>query len=260
MKKTSIIFSKLYLQSLYILIEASIYRQHKNSFLGSAWSLLQPFIHILIISFIFSFLLKQPTEKLVINLVATLPLWSFITSSVVSSTKSLIERSMILKKVYIHKTLLPITDVLVHCYTLAYSFVAMYTAFVIIYPANFSFSVLFSPIAMAPLILSVIFIGIVLAYLTPYIMDIPQMITVLLNVIYWALPVVYPYSMVPEDKKWVFIINPLFHLIRPMQILLEEKSFPNIFIMLNAVIVTILIGLISFLIVKKVSKNVVYYL
>ncbi len=254
------IFSPVYWKSLSILVEASIFRQHKNSFLGAAWGLVQPFVHIVIISYVFSFLLKQPAEMMVKNLVASLPMWSFITSSASASTKSLIERSMLLKKVYISKTLLPVTDVLVHLYTLLYSFMAMYVAFIIFYPDNFSFSVLLAPFAAAPLIFSVIAAGIMLAYLTPYIMDIPQIITVILNAVYWALPIVYPYNMVPEHKKWLFEINPLFHLIRPMQILIIDRQFPDYIIMLKALGVTALITLLMIYTVKKISRNVVYYL
>lgn len=253
-------FPKTYIQSIAVLVEASIFRQHKNSFLGASWGLLQPFVHISIISFVFSFLLKQPTEKMVMNLVASLPLWSFITSSAVTSTKSLIERSEILKKVYIRKTILPITDILVHCYTLCFAFSAMYIAFIMIFPNNFDITIFLAPIAAAPLILSVIFVGISLAYLTPYIMDIPQMITVVLNAIYWALPIVYPYSMVPEDKRWILEINPIFHLMRPVQILVTEKSFPSFIVMLKACFVTFILAIIFYFITKKLSKNVVYYL
>jgi lipopolysaccharide transport system permease protein len=254
------LFSKIYFQSISILVEASIYKQHKNSFLGSAWGLVQPFVYIMIISYIFSFLLKQPNDVMVMNLVASLPVWSFINGSLTASTKSLTDRSEILKKVYIPKTLLPVTDVLVYCYSLVYSFAAMYFAFCIIYPENFSFSILYAPIVAAPMIITVILMGICLAYLTPYIMDIPQMLVVILNAIYWGLPIVYPYSMVPDEKKWIFEINPLFHLIRPIQILVREKSFPDLIIMLKSLGVMFLLFIVTYFIVKKISKNVVYYL
>lgn len=253
-------FSPLYWKALSILVEASIFRQHRNSFLGAAWGLVQPFIHIVIISYVFSFLLKQPAEVMVKNLVASLPLWSFITNAVYASTRSLIERSMILKKVFIPKTLLPITDVLVHCYTFSYSFVAMYAAYIIFYPQNFSITILLAPFAALPLILSVIVVGIILAYLTPYVMDIPHMIMVVLNAVYWALPIVYPYNMVPVDKRWLFEINPIFHLLRPMQILIGENHWPDYTIMLKALGVTVALTLLMVYIVRKVSRNVVYYL
>ena len=254
------IFNPLYWKSLSILVEASIFRQHRNSFLGAAWGLVQPFVYIVIISYVFSFLLRQPAEVMVKNLVASLPLWTFITNSIYASTRSLIERSLILKKVYIPKTLLPITDVIVHCYTLSYSFIAMYIAYIMFYPANFSFTILLAPFAVAPLVISVIVVGIILAYLTPYIMDIPQMITVILNTLYWGLPIVYPFSMVPADKKWLFEINPVFHLIRPMQILVSDNKWPDNIIMLKAILVTIAATVLMIYIVKKVSRNVVYYL
>ncbi|MDX1924790.1 MAG: ABC transporter permease [Rickettsiaceae bacterium] len=254
------IFSKTYIQSLIILTEASIFRQHKNSFLGSVWGVVQPFIHIMIISYVFSFLLHQPAETLVTNLVASVSLWNFIVNSSVSSTKSLFERSDILKKVYIQKTLLPVTDTLVHLYTFVYSFIAMYSALIIIYPSHFSLSVLFVPIVVLPAIISTIAVGIAFAYITPYIMDVPHIITVILNAVYWAVPIIYPYEMVPESKRWIFEINPLFHLIRPLQLLLSDKAFPDPIYMIKALVTTLILCLISYLFVRKLSRNVIYYL
>ncbi|MDX2049670.1 MAG: ABC transporter permease [Rickettsiaceae bacterium] len=256
----SILPTKNYWKSLYILTEAAIFTQHKNSFLGSAWGIVQPFVHIVIISYVFSFLLNQPTEIFVKNLVASLPLWNFIVNSSSSSARSLTSRSHLLKKVYIKKDLLPVADVAVHCYTLLYSFFAMYLAAIMFYPANFKINIILAPLCVLPVIISFIFIALIFAYITPYIMDTPQIVTVALNAVYWTLPIVYPYNLFPEDKRWIFEINPLFHLIRPMQILVVEGEIPGFMVILKASIVTILVAIISKLVVSRISRNVIYYL
>ncbi|MDX1917119.1 MAG: ABC transporter permease [Rickettsiaceae bacterium] len=243
-----------------ILTETSIFRQHKNSFLGSSWSVLQPFIHIMIISYVFSFLFKQPAEVLVRNLIAGIPLWTFIMNSLLSGSKSLIDRSEILKKISIRKTLLPISDILVHFYTFLWAFISMYLALIIIYPAYLSFTIIYAPIVIIPTIISIICVGAALAYITPYIMDVPHIITVLLNAVYWTLPILYPYDLIPEEKKWLFEINPLFHLIRPLQYLVLNCTFPPLIIMIKACLIMLISMIISYYVINALSRNVVYYL
>lgn len=94
-------FSKKYWLSVALLTQASISRQNKDSFLGSLWGLVQPFVHIMIISYFFGLVLKLPREAMIMNLVGGLPLWTFIVSSLNISSNSLINRSGIIKKVII---------------------------------------------------------------------------------------------------------------------------------------------------------------
>lgn len=253
-------FKISYLRSMLILTQASIFRQHKNSFLGSGWSVIQPFVHVMIISYVFSFLFKQPAELLIKNLIASLPLWNFMMNALLTSSKSLLDRASILKKVYIRKTLLPVSDILVHLYSFLWAFVAMYVAFAITYPDNLNLTILYTPIVVLPAIIAIISVGAALSYMTPYVMDIPQILVVILNAVYWTLPIVYPYNLIPDAKKWLFEINPLFHLIRPLQILVIESQFPPIIILLKASLVMLFSIFTSYLIINRLSKRVVYYL
>ncbi len=255
-----IFFRPSYWRSIFILAEASIARQHKNSFLGSMWGVAQPCIHIITISYVFSFLLKQPSYTMISNLVAGLTLWHFLFNASVGATKSLIDRGGALRKVYISKTILPIVDVLVHLYTFAYSFVTMYFVFVLMYPENFSLSILYTPIAILPAVISMISVGVALAYITPYIMDLTQIISVILGTLYWSLPIIYPYEMIPPQKRWLFEINPLFHLMRPLQVLVLEGRLPCILVIMKSILVMITSIIISYFIVRRISKNVIYYL
>ena len=176
--------SRKYWKAVILLVKASIIRQNKDSFLGSLWSLIQPFVHILVISYFFSFLLHQPKEFLIMNLVGGIPLWSFIINSLTISSNSLVTRDQIVKKVRISKTFFPVANSLGQLYNLVCSFSAMYFAFVLLFPEKFSWQIIFIPILILPLIICVISSSIAVAFLTPYVRDIPQILNVILGVIY----------------------------------------------------------------------------
>jgi lipopolysaccharide transport system permease protein len=248
------------LKSIVLLVKASIIRQNKDSFLGSFWSLIQPFIHIIVISYFFAFLLKQSRELMIMNLVGGLPMWNFIVSSLTVSSNSLVTRDQIIKKVRISKTFFPVSDSLAQAYTLACSFSAMYFAFVVLFPEKFTWQIIFIPVLLVPLLICVVSSSIAVAFLTPYVRDIPQILNVILSVVYWTIPIVYPYSMIPESKKIFFEFNPFFLVIRPAQFLVIEGRLPDLILIIKSCIVALITVCISYGLYKKFSKKVVYYL
>jgi lipopolysaccharide transport system permease protein len=254
------ICSKSYWQAILLLVQTSIARANKNTFLGWVWALIQPFVHIAVISYVFSFLLRQEPKMMVTNLVGGLPIWTFIMNGMTSAANSLVSRSEILKRIVIAKTFFPVSEVLSQLYTLAYSFLAMYGLLILLYPELFSWQIIFLPVVLLPLILSVIAGGIVVAYLTPYVRDVPNCIAVLLGVVYWTVPIIYPYSIVPQSKQIFFEMNPVFILIRPGQYLIVNGNIPDLMLIIKSWITCFLVVMVSFFIYKKLSRNVIYYL
>jgi lipopolysaccharide transport system permease protein len=254
------IFSSKYWNGILLLTQVAIEKRNANTFLGGIWGLIQPFLHITVISFFMSFLLRFEPKIIVTNLVGALPFWTFIMSSLDNGAESLRANSEVLKRVLLPKTYFPISDVIANCYTMLYSFVAMYFALILFFPELFTWKIIFIPFLSIPLIISVMSSSIVAAYATPYIRDIPQFLNVILGVIYWTIPIIYPYSMVPESKQIFFELHPIYIAIKPMQDLVITGELPGIMLIVKSWIVCLIVSLISYFIYKKLARNVIYYL
>ncbi|MCZ6914244.1 MAG: ABC transporter permease, partial [Rickettsia endosymbiont of Ixodes persulcatus] len=133
-------------------------------------------------------------------------------------------------------------------------------AFILLFPEKFSWQIIFMPILILPLIICVISGSIAVAFLTPYIRDIPQILNVILGVIYWSIPIVYPYSLIPESKRIYFEFNPFFLVIRPVQALVIDGTLPDMMLIVKSVIVAFITVCISYFIYRQFSKRVIYYL
>jgi lipopolysaccharide transport system permease protein len=249
-----------YWRGILLLTQISIARKNANTFLGSIWCLIQPFLHITVISFFMSFLLRFEPKVIVTNLVGALPFWTFIMSGLGNSAESLKANSEVLKRVLLPKTYFPISDVIANCYTMLYSFIAMYFSLILFFPELFTWKIIFIPFLSLPLIISVMSSSRAAAYATPYIRDIPQFLNVILGVIYWTIPIIYPYSMVPESKQIFFELHPIYIAIRPMQDLVITGELPEIMLIAKSWIVCIIVSIISYFIYRKLAKNVIYYL
>lgn len=255
-----LLLSPLYWQSLMVMSSAALKRSNKNSVLGSLWSLLQPFIHMIIISYIFSIMLKQPPELMIKNLAAGIPLWGFLSNALQISGTSLITREHIIKRFRTSKSFFIISDVSIHIVHLLYSILAMFIVLILFYPKTLSFYLILAPIMALPMVIAITAISIAIGFMTPYIRDIPQMISLAVSTLYWTVPIIYPYNMIPDSKKIFFEFHPIFHLMRPMQFLFIEQKLPDYMIMSKAIFVMALSVMMSYYIYRKLNRNVIYYL
>ncbi len=255
-----ILFTPIYWRSILVLTKAALIRMNKNSILGSLWALIQPFVHMCVISYIFSVLLKQSNETMMKNLAAGLPLWNFLSNSLSAAANSLITREYILKRYRTSKTMFIISDIAINLFTLGCSILAMYLLLIILYFKTLSFVILLAPLVILPFIISILAVSIAIGFLSPYVRDIPQILTLALSTLYWSVPIVYPYTVIPESKRIFFEYNPLFLLIRPLQILFVEQRFPDLEHMVKASIVSVISIIVSYAIYKKLSRDVIYYI
>lgn len=136
----------------------------------------------------------------------------------------------------------------------------MYCAFILLFPEKFTWQIIFMPILILPLIICTISGSIAMAFLTPYIRDIPQILNVVLGVIYWSIPIIYPYSLIPEAQRDFFELNPFFIIIRPAQSLVIDGTLPDLLSIGKSVLVAFITVCISYLVYKRFSKRVIYYL
>lgn len=255
-----ILLKPIYWKSIVILTGAALKRMNKNSVLGSLWSLIQPLAHMFVISYIFSVLLGQSNEVMIKNLAAGLPLWTFMSNAFNSAGSSLLLRETTLKRFRTSKTMFILADVGVHITTLLYSIAAMYILIGGLYFSSLTINMIFAPIVIIPLVIFTMSICVAIGFLTPYIRDIPQMIQLAMTTLYWTVPIIYPYSIVPDSKRIFFELNPFFQIIRPLQVIFVEQDFPDYIILTKASLVASLAVIFSYVIYKKTSRNVIYYL
>jgi lipopolysaccharide transport system permease protein len=181
-------------------------------------------------------------------------------TSLSTAANSLVSRENILKRYKTSKVMFIISDIAINIFTLGCSLLAMYLLFIILYFKSLSVIILLAPIVILPFIIAVMAVSVAVGFLAPYLRDIPQILTLALTTLYWSVPIVYPYSIVPQAKQYLFEYNPLFLLIRPLQVLFIEQRFPDPIHMIKASIVTGISIIVSYFIYRKLSRNVIYYI
>jgi len=254
-----LISSSNYLSSAWFIATLSVRRQYRESFLGILWSLLQPAIQITVLAAVFSTILRFNMKDHVFYLMSGMLPWAFILATFTGGANCLITRVPILKRCVLPKTMLILSEVLVALYNFSISFLVMYLLLATFF-GKLSLWVLLMPLIALPLILTGLSGAVVLAYTAPYFRDVSHLITVIMGVLFWTVPVVYPLEVVPEYARHYFEYNPLYMIIRPIQLLIYEGALPPMELMLHACGVASVALLAAFVVQRTLRRNVIYYI
>ena len=86
--------------------------RYKRSALGFLWALLNPLLMMIILTMVFSTVMRVPVHNYPIFLISTLLPWTFFSQSLAYSVESIVSNGDLLKKVYVAKSVFPIAAVI----------------------------------------------------------------------------------------------------------------------------------------------------
>lgn len=200
------------------LVRRDLEARYKGSVLGNLWPLLNQLSQLLIYTYVFSVVLnvKLSLKTLPENnftfglwLFAGLLPWIAFTGGLMQSANSVVGQPNLVKKVVFPLALLPLVPILSTFIESYFGLMAL-----IIFVAV-TFHTLHATLALLPLVwltqlLLTAGLGYLAAGLTVFLRDIPQTLGVILNIWFYATPLVYPASAIPEQwRSLVFWLNPI---------------------------------------------------
>ncbi|MBN3925980.1 ABC transporter permease [Nostoc sp. NMS4] len=201
------------------LVRRDLEARYKGSVLGNLWPLLNQLSQLLIYTYVFSTVLKVKLTTLKglpandftfgLWLFAGLLPWIAFTGGLMQSSNSVLGQANLVKKVVFPLALLPIVPVLSTFIESSFGLMAL------IFFVAINAHTLHPTLALLPLIwltqlLLTAGLGYLAAGLTVFLRDIPQSLGVILNIWFYATPLVYPASAIPEQwRNLVFWLNPM---------------------------------------------------
>jgi len=195
---------------LYFLTLRDIKVRYKQTLLGIAWVLIQPFLTMLIFSLVFSRFVKVNTGTMPYPLFALsgLMLWLFFANAVTNSTASLVLNAQLITKVYFPRMFIPAATVGTGLVDSGISLLLL-IAVAIYYGTAWTLSALLLPLFILMMALFALGVGLIFASLTVKYRDLRHALPFLIQLWMFASPVVYPASVVPAKWHWLLVINPI---------------------------------------------------
>ena len=206
-------------------VKKEVRSKYKNSFLGVVWSFLNPLLQIVVYAIIFSLILKNKQENYAIFLCCGIIPWTFFSIAINRSAFIMIENGNIIKKVYFPREIIPISVVLAETINFLISTLII-LGFVIIGGIGITKYLLFYPIILIAQYLVIISIAFVVSSICVYFRDLQHFIGIILQLLFYATPIIYSQDNIPSEYQWILKINPMTYIINAYRdIFYYQKAF-----------------------------------
>jgi len=213
--------------------------KYKRSVLGWTWSLLNPLATMVIFTVVFRFFLKVPVNPgapsglhvFALFLLCGLLPWNFLSNGMSGSMGALIGNSNLIKKVFFPREILVVSNVA--SWVVSFLLEMGVLAVVLLVAGNFVVPWLVPALGLVVVqTMFVVGLGLMLSVCNVYFRDVQYLIGIVLQIWFYATPIVYPISVVRDALKnhaaWftVYKLNPMVRFVEAYRDCLYDLRFP----------------------------------
>jgi lipopolysaccharide transport system permease protein len=222
---------------------ADLKNRYQNTALGFFWSLLSPLLLAGVLYFFFRHLFGAE-ENFAINLLVGLMAWRFFASGTSSSLYAIVSKASLVTKVYIPREIPVLTTALV-------SLISSLLEFIVLLPIIFALlgylpiTVLLFPLIHLIYFLFIFGAGLLLSSLFIYFRDLNYIWDVLVNILFFCVPVFYPISLVPAYLLPYYQLNPVTQFMEMYRDVMVTGTLPsllNVAVVVGFAIAAYLVG------------------
>jgi lipopolysaccharide transport system permease protein len=222
---------------LYSFTSRDLKVRYKQTALGAAWAVIQPFCTMVVFSLFFGRLAKVPSDGIpypVFSFAGLLP-WGLFSNALGRSSNSLVGSAHLISKVYFPRLVVPISSVLSGLVDFAIAFVVL-LGMMLYYGMWPTPAALLLPLFLLLALVTALGVGLWFSALHVQYRDIGYIVPFLIQLWMFATPVVYPSSLLPEPWRTLYGLNPMVGVVEGFRWALLGTSPPGPMIALSALV------------------------
>ncbi|MCB9854443.1 MAG: ABC transporter permease [Phycisphaerales bacterium] len=257
--------------------------KYRRSYLGFFWSLLNPLLQLLVISAVFRTMFKFPIRDYALYVLSGLIPWTFLQSTIINSSMSIVGAEGMLKRQYFPKLVFPLSIVMQDLVTFVLSLIVLLCALGYFIGFQLSPALAMLPISFMYMLFVGLGLGAIAAVLTVYFRDVQHLIAVLLSAMFYLTPIIYPMEAkmsvdpkiavadatqdqlidkgpIPHEMRFYFKLNPFYPVIEMFHRPIYDRRFPTQMEFLSATIValgSLGVGLVFF---RRFEDRLIFHL
>ncbi|MCM3874399.1 MAG: ABC transporter permease [Pyrinomonadaceae bacterium] len=225
-----------YRELLYFLIWRDIKVRYKQTALGAAWAIIQPFSTMVVFSLFFGKLAKMPSDGIpypIFSYAALVP-WTFFASGLTQSSNSLVGSSNLITKVYFPRLVIPLATVLSGVVDFVLALVVL-IGMMFYYRMVPTINILWLPVFLLLALITSLGVGLWLSSLNVKYRDVRYIVPFITQFWLFATPIAYPSSLLAEPWRTLYGLNPMVGVVDGFRwALLGTKSFPGPIVLVSA--------------------------
>ncbi len=250
-----------YRELLYFLVWRDIKVRYKQTALGAAWAIIQPFLTMVVFSIFFGSLGKMPSDGIpypIFAFAALVP-WVFFANGLGQSSNSLVGSSHLITKVYFPRLIVPLGAVFSGIVDFLVAF-AVLLAMMLYYGLLPSLNILWLPLFVLLALVTSLGVGLWLSALNVEYRDVRYVVPFITQFWLFATPIAYPSSLLHEPWRTIYGLNPMVGVVEGFRwALLRTNSAPGPIIAVSsgAAILILVTGAFYFRRMEKTFADIV---
>ena len=225
-----------YRDLFWFLVKRDIKTRYAQSIMGVGWAIIQPVFSMIIFTVVFGNIAKINSEGIpyaIFSYTALVP-WTYFSSSLTDSSRSLISSKNLITKVYFPRLVIPVAPVLAKLIDFGISFLIL-IGMMVWFGITPSIWAAFIPIFVLIMMLAAAGVGMWLTALSIQYRDIQYGSSFFIQLLMYISPVIYPASNVPDKFQLVYAMNPMVGVIEGFRaVLLGTHSMPWFYILIGS--------------------------
>lgn len=239
-----------YRELLWILTLRDIKVRYKQTAIGIVWAVIQPLMTMVVFTLIFGRLGKLPSDDLpypVFVMTAILP-WQLFSRALSQGSTSMVTLGGMMGKIYFPRLIAPLSSVLagVIDFLIAFIILIMLMFWYGVFP---QWEVFLAPFFVFLALASALAVSLWFSAINAQYRDVQHAMPFLTQIWMFMTPVIYPTSMIPEDWKWLYVLNPMVGVVEGFRWTLLGAEPPELWtlvISISSILILTVGGLIYF--------------
>lgn len=243
-----------YYELLVELTKREIKSRYKQSVLGYAWVILNPFLQMIVMAFVFSHIMRIPVIGVpyAIYLYVGLLPWTLFSNSMISSVNALVNNASLITKIYFPREIFILSTILAKIVDFALASIIL-VLFMIWFKIPVTIHILWiMPIFLIQQVFTYA-LSLLLSAFNLFYRDVQYVLNLAILLWMYLTPVIYPVELIPERYRWIFQLNPMAVLINAYRQVMLSGQMPNLNSLMIATGVSVGLFFISYRIFKKLE-------
>lgn len=238
--------------------------RYKNSFLGVLWSLLNPLLMTLVFTIVFTIMLpNNETENYPVFFMCGFLPWSFMASSVVGATGSIVDNAHLIKKVYFPREILPLVPLLANLVNFLLSMLVLF-GLMLVFGVRITPAILMLPLIVVAEIMFIAGLSFILSTANVFYRDTQHILEILMQAWFFLTPIFYQITILPVDAQilgmtvnvqlWSRRLNPMASLIASYRDVLYRGQFTGADFFIRTLVTCLLVLVVGYLVFCRFSR------
>jgi lipopolysaccharide transport system permease protein len=198
----------------YMLVWRNLKVRYKQTAIGVAWALIQPFALMFVFTVFFGYLTRMPSDGIPYPLFvySGLVVWTFVSTAFGQGSQSVVMNQQLVTKIYFPRAILPASTIASGAVDLGFSFLALF-ALMAYYGVVPGLGLLLMPVVLLIAVLTTLGLSLWFSALYVLYRDVGHLIPFVTQLWMFSSPIIYPVSLVPEALRPVYALNPMVTII-----------------------------------------------